>query len=304
MSNLIRTIFSALRRWEDSKQRAPESGTESDLRYVALPRHRISLTATASFGFSGIPEEIRIRDINEKGLYFYTNLDMPIGATLDIVAVLPPEISADGKGRRVHYEAKVARVEREQGKVQYGVGASIRRCESFPLPTTTSPKKPAIPAPDRAPAPAPQTVQPTEAVQENVQSPTKTLAPLQIPKTAEPSIPKTTTPLRIPKIAEPVKGTPASAPSQKIAAPIEETTAPVEKTVAPVVQIRASAVIDDTAAPNRPVTNQNRRAVEKLATAGLRAGLSLEELVRLIDSGVTPTELVDIIEARLTAHIE
>jgi len=69
--------------------------------------------------------------------------------------------------------------------------------------------------------------------------------------------------------------------------------------------MRASAVIDDTAAPNRPVTNQSRRAiVEKLATAGLRAGLSLEELVRLIDSGVIPTELVDIIEARLTARIE
>src|SRR5579864_391997 len=117
MSNLIRTIFSALRQWDDTEQRVHESGTEGDSRYVAspLPRHRVSLTATASFGMSGIPEEIWIRDINEKGLYFYTNFDLPIGASLDILAVLPPDIRADGKGRRVHYEAKVIRVERECG---------------------------------------------------------------------------------------------------------------------------------------------------------------------------------------------
>jgi hypothetical protein len=299
MSNLIRTIFSALRQWNATELRAAKSVTESDSRYLAspLPRHRISLTATASFGFSGIPEEIQIRDINEKGLYFYTNLDMSIGESLDIVVVLPPEISADGKGRRVHYEAKVVRVERDRGKEHYGVGAAIRRCETFPLPTTTNLKKPAA-APNRAPAPAPKSVQPTKAVQENSQPASKTLAPLLIPKIAEPSIPKTTTPLRIPKIAEPVKETPARAPIQKIAAPIEETTAPVA-------EIRTSAVIDDPAISNRKVTIQNRRAiVEKLATASLRAGLSLEELVRLIDSGVTPTELVDIIEARLTTRIE
>jgi hypothetical protein len=81
-----------------------------------LPRHGVSLIATASFGFSGIPEEVRIRDINEKGLYFYTNFDMSIGANLDIVAILPPDLNADGKGRRVHYEAKVARVEWDRGK--------------------------------------------------------------------------------------------------------------------------------------------------------------------------------------------
>src|SRR5581483_10308283 len=167
MSNLIRTILSALRHWDDTEQRVQESSTEGGSRYVAstLPRHQISLTATASFGFSGIPEEIQIRDINEKGLYFYTKLDMPIGATLDIVAVLPPDINADGKGRRVHYEAKVVRVERERGKEQYGVGASIRRCETFSLPTTTSTTKAAA-APNEVPAPAPKTVQPCKAVQE------------------------------------------------------------------------------------------------------------------------------------------
>ena len=64
-------------------------------------------------------------------------------------------------------------------------------------------------------------------------------------------------------------------------------------------------MIDDAAISNRQVTFQNRRAiVEKLATAGLRAGLSVDELVRLIDSGVTPTELVDIIEARLMSRVQ
>lgn len=300
MANVIRTIFSALRQWNDAGMGTRECRTQS----VAparvpgtLPRHRISLTATASFGFSGIPEEIRIRDINEKGLYFYTNLDMPIGESLDIVVVLPPDLNADGKGRRVHYEAKVVRVERERGKEQYGVGAAIRRCETFPLPTTTSTTKPDA-APKVVPVPAPKSVQPTKTVQEKIQPAPKTSTALRIPKIAEPSIPKTTTPFRVPKIAEPVKETPAPAPIQKIAAPIEETTAPV-------VEIRTSAGTDDAATSNRQVTFQNRRAiVEKLATAGLRAGLSLDELVRLIDSGVTPTELVDIIEARLTSRVQ
>jgi len=241
---------------------------------------------------SGIPEEIWIRDINEKGLYFYTNFDLPIGASLDILAVLPPDIRADGKGRRVHYEAKVIRVERERGKEQYGVGASIRRCETFPLPTTISPKKAAA-APNRAPALTPQSAQPTKTVQEKLQPAPKTTTALRIPKIAEPApIPKTTAPVAIPRIAAPVKEAPAPMPIQKIAAP-------VEKTIAPVV-IRASAVIDDAAASDRKVTIQYRRAIaEKLAAAALRAGISLEELVHLIDSGITPTEVVDIIETRL-----
>src|SRR5512135_3120222 len=274
MSNLIKTIFSALRQWDDTEQRVHESGTEGDSRYVAspLPRHRISLTATASFGFSGIPEEIRIRDINEKGLYFNTKLDMPIGATLDIVAVLPPDISADGKGRRVHYEAKVVRVERERGKEHYGVGASIRRCETFPLPTSTT--KPDA-APKVVPVPAPKSVQPTKTVQEKIQP-----------------VPKTTAPVPVQKTTPPVQKTTAPVPVQKAPAPPKETIIP--------------AVIDDSLTADQKVSIQsrNRAIVEKLATAALRAGISLEELLQLIDSGITPTELVDIIEARLMTRVQ
>jgi hypothetical protein len=81
--------------------------------------------------------------------------------------------------------------------------------------------------------------------------------------------------------------------------------APVETNISPVVEIRASAVIDDAAASDRKVTIQYRRAVvEKLATAALRAGISLEELVHLIDSGITPTEVVDIIETRLMSRAQ
>ncbi len=281
MANVIRTIFSALRQWDDKEPRAHERHTQTapPIRVPGtLPRHRISLTATASFGFSGIPEEIRIRDINEKGLYFYTNLDIPIGESLDIVVVLPPDVNTDGKGRRVHYEAKVVRVERERGKEQYGVGAAIRRCETFALPTTssTSATRPAA-EPRKVPAPAPKSVQQSKTVQENIQPAPKTTTPLRIPKIAEPSIPKTTTPFRIPKIAEPVKEAPAPAPIRKIAATIDQKVS---------------------------IQSRNRAIVEKLAAAGVRAGLSLDELVRLIDSGITPTELVDIIEARLTSRVQ
>lgn len=278
MSNLIRTIFSALRHWDDTEQRVHESGIEGDSRYVAspLPRHRVSLTATASFGISGIPEEIQIRDINEKGLYFYTGWDMPVGSSLDIVVVLPPDLNADGKGRRVHYEAKVVRVERERGKEQYGVGAAIRRCETFPLPTTNSPRKPAA-APKEVPVSAPKSVQPTKTVQEKIQPVPKTTAPV--------AVQQTTPPVPVQKTTAPV--------------PVQKATAPPKETIIP-------AVIDDSPTADEKVSIQsrNRAIVERLATVALRAGISLEELIQLVNSGISPTELVDIIKARLMTRVQ
>jgi hypothetical protein len=55
------------------------------------------------------------------------------------------------------------------------------------------------------------------------------------------------------------------------------------------IKIGSNGVVDDAAASDRKVTIQYRREIaEKLATAALRAGISLEELVHLIDSGITP----------------
>jgi hypothetical protein len=46
----------------------------------------------------------------------------------------------------------------------------------------------------------------------------------------------------------------------------------------------------------RPVL---RRAVEKLAQAGEQAGLSVEEMIRILNAGVSVESLVALVEGRL-----
>ena len=134
MHKVLETLLSALKenpsnRPKQSESQSPNPETRQGIR-AALRRHRVSLLGTASYGFTEIPEQVRIRDINEKGLYFFTRLDLAVGATVDILAVLPAEITDGTRARRVHYEAKVVRVERNAYREGiHGVGASIRHCE-------------------------------------------------------------------------------------------------------------------------------------------------------------------------------
>ena len=150
MHRIISAVLSALRGpcagQEPQRHEREAAATPGTVQGVidnrVLRRHRTSLSATVSFGFSGIPEQVRVRDINEKGLYFYTGLEeMSVGATIDLVILLPAEISPDGQERRVHYEAKLVRVEKRGDKDVYGVAASIKRCEIFPLPVAEGLRK-------------------------------------------------------------------------------------------------------------------------------------------------------------------
>jgi hypothetical protein len=139
MRQIIAALFALCSAEKEAQRADAKAPTAEPLQPASenriLKRHRTPLSATVSFGFSGVPEQVEIRDINEKGLYFYTRLHMPVGATFDLLVLLPAEITPDGRQRRVHYEAKVVRAEHAGAELTNGIAASIKHCEVLPLPT-------------------------------------------------------------------------------------------------------------------------------------------------------------------------
>jgi hypothetical protein len=77
-------------------------------------------------------------------VYVYSNSPFPRGATVEILAELPPELSLYGK-RRVHYTASVVRCEENVAEGKYGIAAVIKKCEVLPPREVSDPV--ASPAP-------------------------------------------------------------------------------------------------------------------------------------------------------------
>ena len=69
------------------------------------------------------------RDVSANGVFLYTNSKMEKGAEVELVLILPPELTS-GEKCWVCCQATVVRVE-EQGK-DWGVAAQIRRMDILP----------------------------------------------------------------------------------------------------------------------------------------------------------------------------
>lgn len=69
------------------------------------------------------------RDVSANGVFLYTNSKMEKGTDVELVLILPPELTA-GEKCWVCCQATVVRVE-EQGK-DWGVAAQIRRMDILP----------------------------------------------------------------------------------------------------------------------------------------------------------------------------
>ena len=69
------------------------------------------------------------RDVSANGVFLYTNSKMEKGAEVELVLILPPELTS-GEKCWVCCQATVVRVE-EQGK-EWGVAAQIRRMDILP----------------------------------------------------------------------------------------------------------------------------------------------------------------------------
>jgi hypothetical protein len=98
---------------------------------VPAPEKRLSprlagpFTATLLIGFSVVPNQVQVRDINEQGLFFWSDEPLGVGGSVSIEMDLPPGM-ADKERERVRYQVSIVRSEELGGK--HGLAATIRSC--------------------------------------------------------------------------------------------------------------------------------------------------------------------------------
>src|ERR1700693_587964 len=80
------------------------------------------------------------RDLNAGGIFLYTDSRIVPGSELEMVLILPPELTRGAK-QWVCCRASVVRVEDNQDGGDFGVAASIRSIEILPEILSTFPNK-------------------------------------------------------------------------------------------------------------------------------------------------------------------
>jgi hypothetical protein len=73
----------------------------------------------------------RTRDLSTSGIFLYADARIEPGSELEMVLILPPELT-QGEKRWVCCQAMILRVEELGGKLGFGVAASIRKMEFLP----------------------------------------------------------------------------------------------------------------------------------------------------------------------------
>jgi PilZ domain len=70
------------------------------------------------------------RDLSNNGIFFYVDREISPGTDLEMVLILPSELTA-GERRWVCCQASVVRVEQDSGK-NFGIAAAINRMDILP----------------------------------------------------------------------------------------------------------------------------------------------------------------------------
>lgn len=108
------------------------SGLMSDSRSERRSRPRVTAQLPVSITRKdGATSEGVTRDLTHGGIFLYSDSAFDVGTELDLVVVLPPEITF-GEKRWVCCQARVLRVEGRQPDGKVGVAASIQRFEVLP----------------------------------------------------------------------------------------------------------------------------------------------------------------------------
>jgi hypothetical protein len=95
-------------------------------------RKRLPAQVPVSIKFDGGREEsAQTRDLSDNGIFLYMNSEVAEGNQMEIVLMLPPELSG-GEKRWVCCQASVMRVEPGQKAGQFGVAASIQQLDVLP----------------------------------------------------------------------------------------------------------------------------------------------------------------------------
>jgi hypothetical protein len=80
---------------------------------------------------TGVVQTGHTRDLSSNGIFLYTDAHLSEGSELEIILVLPPELT-DGEKRWACCQASVVRVEPSGQDGNFGLAASIRRFELMP----------------------------------------------------------------------------------------------------------------------------------------------------------------------------
>jgi hypothetical protein len=97
----------------------------------ARQRFPVNVPVSVRTGNGGIQEATETRDLSTAGVFVYTNARMQEGSELELILVLPPEITFSDR-RWVCCQASVVRVEENAGQGNYGVAAVIKRFDVLP----------------------------------------------------------------------------------------------------------------------------------------------------------------------------
>jgi hypothetical protein len=95
-------------------------------------RQRVAVELPVRVRNTGANSELsaQTRDVSTNGMFLYTQAPMVEGSDLELVLILPPELTA-GEKCWVCCHARVLRVERSTGK-GFGVAAEIRKMDILP----------------------------------------------------------------------------------------------------------------------------------------------------------------------------
>lgn len=93
---------------------------------------RLSAQVPVSVKFeNGKVESAETRDLSNNGVFLYMNSSVAAGNSMEIVLMLPPELSG-GEKRWVCCQASVTRVEPGRKDGQFGVAAAIEQLDVLP----------------------------------------------------------------------------------------------------------------------------------------------------------------------------
>jgi|SRR5271170_2219359 hypothetical protein len=96
----------------------------------SLPRLPVQLQVSVRSGQSEASTGLT-RDLSRNGIFFYTDSQIHEGSNLEMVLMLPPELT-QGEKQWVCCQASVVRVEKAAGTGRIGVAASIRNIATLP----------------------------------------------------------------------------------------------------------------------------------------------------------------------------
>ena len=97
----------------------------------ARQRFPVHVPVSVKTGNGSVQEATQTRDLSTAGVFVYTSSRMQEGSDLELILVLPPEITFSDR-RWVCCQASVVRVEENAGQGNYGVAAVIKRFDVLP----------------------------------------------------------------------------------------------------------------------------------------------------------------------------